>query len=109
MTIKYANGTMIQAVVVQRDDQRLRVAANGSDDVAEFTCADGTWLSEDRQPVQIEFQWQKRGSKPKFSEKRFICSRKLASRLIRSLVTGSNEPAAKPALPRYLTAGGSAF
>lgn len=90
MTITYSNGTRIDAIILARDEQRLRVALKGSDDLADFTCLNGTWISEELEPVQIQFEWQKRGSQPTLPETEFICSRELASRLIHLLVTGKN-------------------
>jgi hypothetical protein len=107
MTIKYPDGIIMEAVVLMRNEQTLRVAVKGGDDIVEFMNADGTWLSEDGRPVQIEFQWQKRSAEPSYSENDFICPQTLASRLIQLLHVDNEEEATEPAKPRCFAAGGA--
>jgi len=91
MIIKYQSGKEIEAAILTRDEHTLRVAVNGGDDAVEFTEINGVWVSEDCEPVQIEFAWQRRGRLPEPSEADFICSQELAARLLRLLFTDSSE------------------
>jgi len=91
MTITYANGTTLEAILVTRHEHTIRVAVKGGDDLLEFQDSNGTWVSEDCEPVQIEFEWQKRGRKPEVTEADCICSQELAARLIHMLRNGEEE------------------
>jgi hypothetical protein len=85
MTITYTNGQTIQAALVVRTDNRLRVVLAGSDDVTEFTQVSGaTLVSEDCEAVQIEFG-PKRANR-ECTEEDCICSPELAARLIHMLL-----------------------
>jgi hypothetical protein len=100
MTIKYANGTKIEAVIVTRRENTIRVALRGGDDVVEFTDLNGTWVSEDCEPVQIEFAWQRRECQIEYSEDDFICPQELAARLIEMLLPGE-EPERESIAPAH--------
>ena len=91
MIIKYSNGTEVEAALLVRGERTLRVALNGGDDVVEVTEINGTWVSEDCEPVQIEFAWELRGRLPEPTEADFVCSEELAARLLRLLFTDSSE------------------
>ena len=88
MTITYPNGTVRKAIVLSHEDSELRATAAGCDDVLTFTRVEGIWISEDLQPVTIEFEWQRRMARPVPREEDFICSRELADRLISGLYEG---------------------
>ena len=90
MTINYSDGRAVEAVLLARTECRLLVAAQGADDVMEISNINGTWVSEDCEPVAIEFAWQQLDRKPKISEADCHCSPELAARLIRLLFTDSN-------------------
>ena len=55
MTITYPNGTVLPAVVLSRGEEEIRAIAPGCDDVLVFTRIRGTWVSEELEPVTIEF------------------------------------------------------
>ena len=107
MTIRYPNGKTSEGIILTRGEQTVRVAVKGSDDVCEFCNVNGTWVTEDLQPVQIEFQWQRRTPEPSTSEDDFICPQELASRLILSLLADDDEEQAEPDKPRCFAAGGA--
>ena|SRR5579871_3405065 len=88
MTITYKNGTKMEAALLVRTDNSLRVAPKGADDVLQFTIVNGTWVSEDCEPVQIELEWQRRVRRPEVTEADCTCSQELATRLIRLLLSG---------------------
>ena len=87
MTITYPDGTTVQAILLSRSADTLRVAVTGDDDLRSFTLLDNTWVSESCEPVTIGFEWQtvQQGTTNIGSE--CICSKQLASRLIAHLVS----------------------
>lgn len=91
MRIEYAHGKTIKAVLLARTDTTLRVAAQDRDDVLVLTSYKGTWVSEDCEPVQIQFEWERRGCKSEASEADCICSKELAARLVHLLLSGEEE------------------
>ena len=104
MTIQYRNGNRYEAALIARTENTIRVAPRGADDVMEFTNVNGTWVSEDCEPVQIEFEWQRRGRQPEVSEADCICSEELASRLIHLLLSGEEEATGTAPLDQLLEA-----
>ena len=96
MTITYLNGTLLEAVVLSHEENAIRAIAAGCDDVLVFTRVHGTWISEELEPVAIEFAWQRRGSSPASVESTCICPKTLAARLIQSLLRGCEPMAAEP-------------
>ena len=90
MTITYTNGRTVKAAVVVRDENWMRLVLAGSDDVTEFNRINGTWVSEDCEPVQIEFG-PARTVYSEYTEDDFICSKELAAELIRKLLQGDDE------------------
>jgi len=91
MTITYSDGKTVEAVLLSRMGDTMRLAVQGGDDVMEFTEIHGTWVSSECEPVSIEFAWQRLDRKPKVSEDECCCSREVAARLIHSLFAGSGE------------------
>ena len=93
MTITYANGTALKAIVLSHEEEEIRAIAAGSDDVLAFTRFQGTWFSEAIEPVTIEFEWQRNSasSTTAFSEEDYICPKKLAAHLIQTLFAASEE------------------
>lgn len=91
MTIKYADGNAAEAMLLSRTDTTIRVAMAGADDVREFSNINGTWVSDDCEPVLIEFAWQRHDRKEAVREAECCCSRELAARLIHLLFTDSRE------------------
>ena len=88
MTIAYPNGTVLEAIVLSHEENEIRAIAAGCDDVLAFTRIHGTWISEEIEPVAIEFAWQRRRTSPAISEDDCVCSKELATRLIESLFRG---------------------
>ena len=91
MTITYPNGTVLHAIVLAHEENELRAIAAGGDDVLVFTRIQGTWISEELEPVAFEFEWQRRVAPPSSSEDDYVCPKELADRLISTLF-GSGEP-----------------
>ena len=89
MTITYADGSMVDAVLLSSEGAVVRAAVAGHDDVRIFQQVDGTWRAEDGQPVQLRYAWQKETPAPVPDESHFICSKELGRQLISSLMNGS--------------------
>jgi hypothetical protein len=62
MTITYSNGTVLEAIVLAHEEEALRVAVAGEGDVRTFRRIHGVWISEECEPVAVEFAWQRHGS-----------------------------------------------
>jgi hypothetical protein len=88
VTITYLDGTVLEAIVLSHEDDEIRAMAAGCDDVLAFTRIHGTWISEEIEPVAIEFAWQRLGRSPAASEDDCVCPKKLAAHLIRTLFAG---------------------
>jgi hypothetical protein len=89
MTIRYTDGKTIEGIALARTANMMRVAVKGCDDVAEFINVHGTWISEDCEPVTMEYGPRQDTSITSLSEADFICPRALATRLIDLLSTSS--------------------
>jgi len=90
MTIQYANGIIFEAVLLSRGSDTLRVAMPGEDDVRTFTLNNDAWISEDCEPVRIEFAWERCGEAHVPDEAECVCSTELVSRLTSMLLVGTN-------------------
>ena len=90
MTIGYRDGKTIEGVTLARTANTMRVAVKGCDDVAELINVHGTWVSEDCEPVTIEYG-PRRNSLATPAEADCICPPELAARLIDLLFTDSPE------------------
>jgi hypothetical protein len=94
MTIRYSDGRVVEALLLSRGDDTVRLQVKGADDVMEFLNIRGTWVSADCEPVSIEFAWHCDDREPVVSETDCVCSPELADRLRQLLFTGSSEDAA---------------
>jgi len=82
----------------------MRVALQDGQDVVEFIDAQGTWLSESLETVEIIFEWQKRLQPAEdFSDESFICAPQLAEHLLRLLGNPGDEQLDRS--PKHMTAG----
>lgn len=88
MTITYLDGTVLEAIVISHEENEIRAIAAGCGDVLAFTRIHGTWISEEIEPVAIEFAWQRRRKPPVTSEDDCVCPKELAACLIESLFRG---------------------
>src|ERR1035441_9086841 len=95
MTIRYADGRLHEAVLLSRTDNTLRVAAKNTDDVQMFTDIGGTWVSEDCEPVRIDFEWQRHSGEGTVAAEDCVCAPELASRLLYLLFSGCDEDGVK--------------
>jgi hypothetical protein len=85
MTIRYANGKTIEAVLLSRDARSLRAVVPHADDVVEFANVNGTWISDDCEPAHIEFAVPDHTRSESVTEADCLCSQELAARLVELL------------------------
>jgi hypothetical protein len=84
MTITYANGTMVEGIALVCTDGLMRVALRGCRDSVEFVAgAEGTWLSESGEPVQIGDHAPQLVKKSALDD--FICPQDVMERLMSTL------------------------
>lgn len=95
MFLTYADGSTKEGFLLARSESKIRVAIPGCDDPMEFTNIRGTWVSEDCEPVNIQFAWEKKTKEQVLSEADCICSHDLAARLIHLLQSAEEEPASQ--------------
>jgi hypothetical protein len=95
MVLIYADGSKTEAVLLARNENKIRVAIVGSDDLLELTDVHGTWVTEDCEPVYVQFAWEGKTPEQMISEADCVCSHDLAARLIHLLWNGDEESQAK--------------
>jgi hypothetical protein len=101
MIIRYSNCQTFEAILLNEAENSMRIAIQGSDDVLELKQINGTWVSDECEPVTVEFAWTRQQQLDALREEDCICSPELAARLLHLLFSGENEPAAKaPAASR---------
>jgi hypothetical protein len=108
MIIRYANGHAAEAILLSRTQSLVRLQLHGSDDVAELTQINGTWVTENCEPVQVEFGWTP-GAPPVVTLNECICSHELAGRLLHMLFSGESDPETAAALDRATASGVPAY
>jgi len=97
MTITYSDGRAVQAALLSREGDTIRVAIEGAEDVMQFRNIEGWWISEECEAAKIDFVYPRKAPPTDVSEDDCVCSRELAARLLRLLFTGSPEEADLPA------------
>lgn len=102
MNIRYQNGAALEAITLFKNEQTMRLAIRGQDDVMELTNVHGIWVSEDCEPVTVEMAMTTKNVEA-YSEDDFICSPELAGHLLRLLVTGDDGAALEELSPYNLT------
>ena len=94
MTITWQNGTWVKGALLSESEGTLRVAVHGADDALEFVrAANGAWVSEDCEPVEIEFDLEVAPAQLPAVDSLddYICPPELAARLISLLSDDSSE------------------
>lgn len=106
MTIRYANGTIKESVLLSRAADSLRVAIEGCDDVTELRRINGVWVTDQCEPVYVAFAWEREPA-TEVTEADCICAPEVAARLIHLLYVAEEEaPKVSPA-PAVQVAGAS--
>ena len=98
MKIRYQNGQAVEAVTLSRTEKSMRVVVPGSDDVLDLSRVGGTWITEDCEPVSIEYP-SRRAPGATIREEDCICPADLAAHLIHLLLNDSSEDVDADAVP----------
>ena len=104
MFITLLDGQTTEGVIYSQTGSTMRVAMQDTEDLVDFTCISGQWVSENCQPVEIEFAWQGVPTNEVVTEADCICSPELAAHLVEYLRAGGADDAVK-----VLASGGSAM
>jgi hypothetical protein len=106
MTICYPDGTVVNALLLSRGNDILRAAVPHDADVRTFTLRNGCWISENCEPVTLEFDWEHNQQAAIPEETECICSKPLARKLISMLFAGSEKDAAAENMVYVFSADG---
>ena len=94
MRIQYSNGLTLEGSLLSRTEHSIRVLTPRSEDALEFTFVNRVWISEDWEPVQVDFAFMPPTDASQATEESCICSHELAANLIHLLFARKNEPEA---------------
>lgn len=94
MIIRYSNGQTFEAVLLSETENTMRIALKGSEDVLELKNINGTWVSDECEPVNVEFAWTRQQQLDAIKEDECICSPELAAKLLHLLFSADEEPEA---------------
>src|SRR3954468_22208289 len=92
MTIRYNNGHTLEAVLLSRTETSMRIAPQGSEDSLALQNINGAWITEECEPVQVEYAWPGQSLLAEISEDDCICSPELAAQLLHLLFSGEEQP-----------------
>jgi len=112
MTINLETGrrssklTQMVEGIMSRNDKMTWAALEVGDDAVALPRVNGTWISEDCEPVALGFDWQRYPPKETVLESDCICPKELAARLTQVFRSGDNEIPKQPfsgldPLPRW--------
>jgi hypothetical protein len=90
MTITYGDGRSLDAVLLSRTSDEVRVLFPGDEDVRSFTSINRRWISEECESVVLQFAWNRSHTALVPTEEKCVCCKRLASRLISALRSGSD-------------------
>ena len=85
MIIYYRDGRTAEGLILKLEDSILRMAMKGSADVETFTKINGSWISDDGQPVVMRLAREAPIAPAPVSLDDFICPPALASYLVQML------------------------
>ena len=97
MIIRYSDGQTFEAVLLSSTETTMRLAPEGHDDIVELTHINDIWVSDECEPVQVDFCFPRRATTTDVKEEDCICSHALAAQLIRMLHPGDEDLEAEPA------------
>jgi hypothetical protein len=96
MTLTYADGSKLEAFLLARTENKIRVGIPGIEDPLEITHIHGTWVTEDCEAVSVQFAWEGKTQEEVVTEADCFCSHDLAAHLVHLLWNpGEEEPKAK--------------
>ena len=85
MIIYYRDGRTAEGLILRLGDNTLRLAMKGTADVETFTKIDGTWISDEGEPMVMRLGREAPIAPAAISLDDFICPPALASHLVRLL------------------------
>jgi hypothetical protein len=88
MKITDSRGRVLEAAMLAQTDDIIRVVIEGANDVTELRKLNAVWVSEDYEPVNIQFAWEKNNHISTISEADCCCPHELAASLIHLLFRG---------------------
>jgi hypothetical protein len=91
MTIRYTDGQNFEAVLLSRTDTTMRVALEKREDIVALTLVNDVWVSDECEPVRVDFAWERHEAAVEVREEDCLCSHELAAHLIHLLYTGNEE------------------
>lgn len=91
MNIRYTNGQNFEAVLLSRTETTMRLALQGHDDIIGLTLVNNVWVSDECEPVHVDFSWARHHGAAEVAEADCICSHDLAAHLIHLLYTGDED------------------
>lgn len=98
MKIIFGNGTVREALLLSRQGATLRAAVPGEDDIRELRRTEAGWITEDCEPVIVEFDWQRILGTEVPREEDCICSQELADCLKAKLLGSAEDETLAPEL-----------
>jgi hypothetical protein len=91
MTIRYTDGQNLEAVLLSSTETTMRVALEKHDDIVSLTKVNDVWVSDECEPVLVDFAWAHHEEAAEVSEEDCVCSHEFAAHLIHLLYTGDEE------------------
>lgn len=88
MIIRYRNGYTVEGLLLARTHDTMRVAIPGVDDTVEFQRINEWWVSDDCEPVYVEFDSADKGEEPPLGLEYRVCSREVGAHLLDRLFYG---------------------
>ena len=98
MTIQYRNGYTVQAFLLSRTENSMRVAIDSAEDATVLTQVNGTWITEDCEPVTVAAAWSDLDAPPIVKIDDCICPPELATRLLMMFLSGESDPEVESAI-----------
>ncbi|HEY2013630.1 MAG TPA: hypothetical protein VGH38_09030 [Bryobacteraceae bacterium] len=96
MIITLLGGQKVAAVIYTSTGTTMRVAIEGAEDLVDFSYISGQWVSENCQPVEVEFAWQNVAQSEIVTEAECICPAEVASALVDLLWKGGADEGVEP-------------
>src|SRR5690349_1128390 len=85
MIIRYRNGSEVEGLLLSYRESSMRVALRGAHDACELRQMKGAWMTEDCEPVQVEFECEQKRVTPTVTVNDCICPPELVERLLQML------------------------
>lgn len=91
MIITFSDGRKLEGRIYTQTASTMRIVVKENEELVDFTCIRGLWLSANCEPVEIGYAWRRIPTIRMISEAVCICSQELASRLVESNLIDSDD------------------